>query len=168
MVAVTNQTRNAIWQDLWDAERYVRYYGALADSYRFRHRTMRFALLAALLIEATVFLPKITDPLFTLLTVAGGIAIAALAAWDAIADYAKNSAMLTVASEECASVNTQWGELWLDIESYAIDESVARARRLDLLERLNTIAARIDVGLDEKLNDSCEADAERVLREKYV
>ena len=168
MAAVTDQTRNAIWQDLWDAERYVRYYGSLADSYRIRHRTMRFTLLAALLIEATVLLPNIPDPLFTFLTVAGGIAIAGLAAWDAISDYAKNSAMLSVASEECALANTQWGELWLDIESYAIDESRARARRLELLDRLNTIAARVDVGLDEKLNDSCEADSERVLREKYV
>ena len=48
MAAVTDQTRNAIWQDLWDAERYVRYYGSLADSYRVRHRNMRFALLAAI------------------------------------------------------------------------------------------------------------------------
>lgn len=168
MAVVTDQTRNVIWQDLWDAERYVRYYGALADSYRIRHRNMRFALLAALLIEATVFLPNISEPLFTFLTVAGGIAIAGLAAWDAISDYAKNSALLAVASEDCASVNTQWGELWLDIESYAIDESQARARRRELLDRLNAIASRVDVGLDEKLNESCSEDATKTLVEKYA
>ena len=168
MAVVTDRTRNTIWQDLWDAERYVRYYGALADSYRIRHRNMRFALLAALLIEATVFLPNISDPVFTFLTVAGGIAIAGLAAWDAISDYAKNSALLAVASEDCALVNTQWGELWLDIESYAIDESQARARRRELLDKVNAIAGRVDVSLDEKLNDSCEADAAKVLREKYA
>ena len=51
---VTDQTRNTIWQDLWDAERYFRYYSSLSDTYRHRHRLIRFATLAAVLVEAAV------------------------------------------------------------------------------------------------------------------
>ncbi len=79
-----------------------------------------------------------------------------------------NAALLAVASEDCASVNMEWRELWLDIESYAIDESEARRRRRKLLDKANAIAGRVDVGLDEKLNDSCAEEATRTLVEKYA
>ena len=172
---VTDQTRNAIWQDLWDAERYYRYYGSLSDSYRRRHRLTRFATLASVLVEATISVSYIstgvtgiwaTILLAAIITL--GIVIAILVAWDATSNYAGDAVALSWVSVDCASLNAQWADLWLDIESFSIDEDEARSRQRDLIRKFNTIASRIDVDLDEKTNQASAADAVKVLSEKYA
>ena len=174
-IMVTDQTRNAIWQDLWDAERYYRYYSALSDSYRRRHRLTRFATLASVLVEATISISYISADvagilatIFLTVIVMLGIAIAILVAWDATSNYAGDAVALSWVSVDCASLNAEWADLWLDIESFAIDEEEARSRQRELIRKFNTIAARIDVDLDEKTNEASAADAVKVLREKYA
>ena len=172
---VTDQTRTAIWEDLWDAERYSRYYSSLSDSYRRRHRLTRFATLASVLVEATVAVSYVSTrvegtwaTILLVMIVALGIGIAVLVAWDAVSNYAEDAAALSWVSVDCALLNTQWADLWLDIESYAIDEQEARSRQRELLQEFNTIAARIDVDLDEKMNEASAEEAEKVLRERYA
>ena len=172
---VTDQTRTAIWQDLWDAERYSRYYSSLSDSYRRRHRLTRFATLASVLVEAAVSVSYVSASvegtwaaILLAVIVALGIGIAVLVAWDAVSSYAEDAAALSWVSVDCALLNTQWADLWLDIESYAIDEQEARSRQRELLQKFNTIAARIDVDLDEKMNEASAEEAEKVLRERYA
>ena len=172
---VTDQTRNAIWQDLWDAERYFRYYSSLSDLYRRRHRLTRFATLASVLVEATISVSYISTgvagvwaTIFLALIVALGIVIAILVAWDATSNYAGDAVALSWVSVDCALLNAQWADLWLDIESYAIDEHEARSRQRELLYKFNAIASRIDVDLDEKTNEASAANAVKVLREKYA
>lgn len=174
-IMVTDHTRNAIWQDLWDAERYYRYYSSLSDSYRRRHRLTRFATLASVLVEATLSVSYISTgvagfwaTVILSLIVALGIAIAILVAWDATSNYAGDAVALSWVSVDCMSLNAQWTDLWLDIESFEIDEGEARSRQRELIRKFNTIAARIDVDLDEKTNEVSAADAEKVLREKYA
>lgn len=41
----TSQTRNAVWQELLDTARLVRYYEALSNRYRRYHWAVRFVLL---------------------------------------------------------------------------------------------------------------------------
>lgn len=105
--------------------------------------------------------------IFLALIVALGIAIAILVAWDATSNYAGDAVALSWVSVDCALLNAQWADLWLDIESFAIDEERARQRQRQLIGKFNTIAARIDVDLDEKMNEASAADAVEVLREKY-
>ena len=168
MNMVTDQTRNAVWQNLLDAERYVRYFGALADRYQTRHRLLRYALLVSVIVEATVFIPNIPDGLFIMLTASLGIVIIGLAAWDAVSDYGKNAAFLTLVAADCALLKNEWNELWMDIETYAVDESQARDRRRELDSRLRVVAERTNVNLDESLNDSCAEEAFRVMEQQYA
>ena len=172
---VTDQTRNAIWQDLWDAERYFRYYSSLSDSHRRRHKLTRFATLASVLVEATASVSYVSigvqgvwTTILLALIVGLGIVIAILVAWDAVSNYAEDAAALSWVSVDCASLNMQWADLWLDIESYAVDEEEARSRQCELLHRFSTIASRIDVNLDEKTNEASAEEAEKVLRERYA
>ena len=172
---VTDQTRNAIWQDMWDAERYSRYYGSLSDSYRRRHKLMRFATLASVLVEATISVSYIGTgvsgmwaTVFLALIVGLGIAITILVIWDATSNYAGDAVALSWVSLDCALLNAQWADLWLDIESFAIDEDEARSRQRELIRKFNTVAARIDVDLDEKTNEISASEASEVLREKYA
>ena len=168
ITVVTDQTRNAVWQDLLDGERYVRYFGALADRYQTRHRFLRYGLLVSVIVEAAVLIPKMPDIVFTVLAVSLGIVIIGLAAWDAVSDYGKNAAVLTLVTADCAMLKNEWEELWMDIETYAVDESRARERRRDLERRLNIVAERTNVNLDESLNDSCEEEAFRVVKQRYA
>lgn len=172
---VTDQTRNAIWQDIWDAERYSRHYGSLSDVYGHRHKMTRFAILASVLVEATISVSFVTigvegiwTAIFLALIVGIGIVIAVLVSWDAVSNYAEDAAALSWVSVDCAYLNVQWADLWLDIESYAIDEHEARSRQRELLHRFNVVASRIDVGLDEKINEASAEEAVRVLKEKYA
>ena len=172
---VTDQTRNAIWQDLWDAERYSRYYSSLSDVYSRRHRLTRFATLASVLVEATVSVSYISTgvdgvwaTIFLALIVALGVAIAVLVAWDATSNYARYAVALSWVSVDCAALKLEWADLWQDIESYAIDEQEARSRQSELIRRFNTIATRVDVDLDEKINEASAEDAVRVLKEQYA
>ncbi len=172
---VTDQTRNAIWQDMWDAERYSRYYGSLSDSYRRRHKLTRFATLASVLVEATISVSYISTgvsgmwaTVFLALIVGLGIAITILVIWDATSNYAGDAVALSWVSVDCALLNAQWADLWLDIESFAIDEDEARARQRELIRKFNTFAVRIDVDLDEKTNEISASEASEVLREKYA
>ena len=172
---VTDQTRNAIWQDLWDAERYSRYYSSLSDVYRRRHKLIRFATLASVLVEATVSVSFVSigvevvwATIFIAAIVALGIVIGILVAWDALANYAESAAALSWVSVDCAALNSEWTDLWLKIESYGIDEQEVHSRRRELIRRFNTIATRIDVHLDEKINEASAEDAAKVLQEKYA
>lgn len=168
MTTVTDQTRNAVWQNLLDAERYVRYFGALADRFQTRHRLLRYTLLVSVIVEATVFIPNMPDILFIVLTAALGIVIIGLAAWDAVSDYGKNAAVLTLVTADCALLKNEWDELWMDIETFAVDEPQARDRRRGLERRLSVVAERTNVNLDESLNDSCEEEAFKVVEQRYA
>ena len=175
---VTDYTRNQIWQELWDSERFVLYFSDLADAYRRRHQIMRLAIIFAVFIEATVTV--IFASLIASLGVAGiwinifvvlitllGITIAALGAGAAISDYTENATILGWVSDDCKSLNTQWGELWQDIETFAIGEHQARDRRRELLKGFDAITARIQIVLDKNRNESSAEAAVEILRKKY-
>ena len=57
-----------------------------------------------------------------MLTASLGIVIIGLAAWDAVSDYGKNAAVLSLVTADCAMLKNEWDELWMDIETYAVDE----------------------------------------------
>ena len=94
--------------------------------------------------------------------------IIGIAAWDAVSDYGKNAAVLTLVTADCAMLKNEWNELWMDIETYAVDESQARDRRRELDSRLRVVAERTNVNLDESLNDSCAEEAFRVMEQQYA
>ena len=161
--AVTEVTRQAIWYDLWDAERYVRYYGSLAGRYRLRHGIIRGSLLASVLIEATIILPLAN----TIITVIGGALIVLLVVWEAISNYARDAALLGSINADCSTLNDKWEDLWLDVESYAVSEGEARSRRRLLVSEFNSIERRIEMSTDEDLSASSAKEAKKALEEKY-
>ena len=172
---VTDQTRNAIWLGMRDAERRFRYYGSLSDSYRRRHKLTRFATLASVLVEAVISVSYISTgvsgmwaTVFLALIVGLGIVIVILVTWSVTSNYGGDAVALSWVSVDCTLLNAQWADLWLDIESFAIDEDEARLRQRELIRKFNTVAARIDVNWDEKTNKISALEAEEVLRKKYA
>ena len=171
MARVTDHTRESVWQDFTDAERYLRYYTGLADKYRTRHNLVRSMLLGAILVEAVIVIPfmsEIPSPWGIVATVIVGLAIIALTVFDATSNDAKNSAKLTVAGEDCALLHVEWRSLWSDIETDVIEEREARERQRALLDRTNTIASRVELNQDEKRNLRYAAEANEVMRGRYA
>ena len=171
MDRVTDYTRTSIWQDHTDAERYLRYYIGLADKYRTRHNVIRSLLLGAILVEASIVIPfmsSIPQPWGIVATVIVGLAIIALTVFDATSNDAKNSAKLTVASEDCAILHIEWRSLWLDIETDKVEEGEARRRQRELLGRMNIIASRVELNQDEKRNVRSATEANEVMRGRYA
>ena len=160
---VTESTRERIYQDLWDAERYVRYYEALAGRYRLLHKLLRGLLLTSVLVEATLILPFTNS----LITGAGVAVIVLLVVWEAISDYAKNAALLSSISADCSTLNNEWDELWLDADAYAVSEAEARSRRRQLISEFDSIERRIEMSPDKKLATRSAQAAKEVLEKKY-
>ncbi len=160
---VTESTRQRIYRDLWNAERYARYYEALAGKYRLRHRLLRGLLLTSVLVEAAL-IQRFTDPL---IVVAGVAVIVLLVVWEAISDYAKNAALLSSISADCLTLSYEWDELWLDVESYAVSEAEARSRRRRLISEFDSIERRIEMSPDEGLATRSAQAATEALEEKY-
>ena len=160
---VTELTRQRIYRDLCNAERNARYYEALAGKYRLRHKLLRGLLLVSVLVEATL-IQRFTDPLI----IGAGVAvIVLLVVWDAISDYAKNAALLSSISADCLTLNYEWDELWLDVESYTVSEAAARSRRRRLISEFDSLERRIEMSPDEGLATRSAQAATKALEEKY-
>ena len=165
---VTDQTRSAVWNNILDSERFFRYFGVLADMYSNRHKLVRFGLLGSLIVEATIFIPNISGPVSMIVTVIFGGLIVALAAWDAVSDYGKLSERLKLVSADCGLLRNEWADLWRDIETYTVDEAQARDRLRELETRQSFITSRVEVNLNESINDASEEAAFKVVRDQYA
>ena len=168
MDIVADQTRRAVWENVLDAEKNFRYFGALADQYSNRAKWMRVALLGSVLIEGAVLIPNASNALGIAFTILMGVVIAGLVAWDAISDYGKTAAGLRSVHADTNMLRNEWAHLWRDIETYAISEAEARRRLRDLENMEIFIFGKVDVPLNESYNDSCEEEAFRVVQEQYA
>lgn len=162
---VAEQTRNAIWQELLDVARLVRYYEALSDQHRRNHLIVRFLLLAA----AAGGIAALLDLLPAMAQLVAGGVIALLVAWDFVSDYAKKAAILHAISIECSAMEIEWQALWLELEN--ISDADARLENTRLSRRIADVtgwAGQADIREDRKLNEECEKAAYRVMTDRYA
>ena len=162
---VTQQTRNAIWQELLDVARLVRYYEALSDQHRRNHLIVRFLLLAA----AAGGIAALLDLLPAMAQLVAGGVIALLVAWDFVSDYAKKAAILHAISIECSAMEIEWQALWLELEN--ISDAEARRENTRLSRRIADVtgwAGQADIREDRRLNEECEKAACRVMTDRYA
>ena len=163
----TDQVRNEAWYGLLEIVRLTRYYEALSDKYRRNNMIVRFLLLAA----AASGIAAMVDLLpATAQRLSSGL-VALLVMWDFVSDYAKKAAILHAVSVECSTLENEWRELWVNIDSAdATDESVQQINRR-LSKRLTEVtswAGHADIREDRKLNEQCEATSFKVMRDRYA
>ena len=171
MPTVTDGTRKSVWEDFNDSEYYTRYYSKLADKYRKRHFRIRYTLLGIVLIEATIVIPlmsRIPEPYWILATSGVGLMVVALTVFDAISNDATNAAKLTVASDECRVLHTEWRELWVDIGNEQVEENVLREKQRALLSRTNLLGTRVEINEDKSLNEDSALEANEIMRGQYA
>ena len=171
MASVTDGTRKSVWDDFNNSEYYARYYRKLADRYRKRHLYVRYSLLGSVLIEAVILIPfmsRIPEPYGILATGGVGLIVIALTVFDAISNDATTTAKLTVASDECRVLHTEWRELWLDIESGKVEENVVREKQRASLSRTNLLGTRVEINQDEDRNLESAVEANQIMESQYA
>ena len=164
--AVTNGTRHAVWSEMLDAARMTRYAERMESRYRTLHAAVRFGLL----LSATGSVATILDALPGQWQVIPNLAITVLVTWDFMSDYGTKIAVLNSAKRECQDLETEWRQLWLDVDSAVCTDSDVRMRNKELSRRLGraTIPMDVQVKVSEKINVASTADAYRVTEDRYA
>ena len=124
---MNQQETNKVWRGLLDAERFVRYYGRLAEKFS-RWNRIALSVIAILTSGAAVAmlaeLPGWTDswapPLLAVFA-------AALAFWLSYADYSRRAGIAAGIAAQCMELVQEWEELWLDANASDVS---ARANEL--------------------------------------
>lgn len=166
-IMVSEQMRQAVWQDLLDVARLVRYYEALSNRYRLRHSLIQFLLLASALSGIAALLNLLPE---VVQLVASGL-IAFLVAWDFVAGYARKAAVLHTINYECHALEIEWSELWASINSADVSDTEAREKNKQLEKKFLSVtgwAGQANIRVDQKLNAKCEEVAYKVMAAQYA
>ena len=169
--SIPDVVRTSVWEDFYNADYYARYFSMMAGKYRTRHHCLRFALLALILIEATVItlaVPILSSPWDVLLVVAISAAIVLLTALDAVHNYATHSARLAVVGDEYQILCSEWRELWISIEIGSVDVEEVQNRQRVLLHRTHVLGVHIDLSTDNEFNQRSAKESARIMENQYA
>ena len=167
MAVVTGATRNAVWQEMLDVARLVRYYDRMARRRQQRHFGIRIALFAS----AAAGMAAAIDALPDGVRVASGALVALLVAWDFLADYANKAVILGVIRGECSEAGDELDELWGRVQSNSVGDGDTRRTLAGLKRRVTRVTARAgaaNISTNERLNVRCEEDAFKALSDRYA
>lgn len=168
MEPVTDQTRSAVWRTLYDLERNVRYYHAMADVYRRRNRWLRFVILVGIFIEAAILYAAASQFWAFYVGAGGGLLLAALTVWDVVSDYAENAATLRVTAFICDDLKRETEALWRSIESDRISTPDADTALVSITARWATATQRAKPETNARLNRQVSADAGKDMANRYA
>ena len=166
--------RLAVWNGLLDAERYVRYYGALAERYRRQHQIPRYIMAVAAVAGAV---PIFFQEQFPLGLTAGAILlILAAVAWDLLSDHGRKAAILDAISVECGEYETQLRDLWVSLEQSLaegtpLDQAAIRTTLVEIETAIDRVTARASlaaVAIDPELNSKVMNEANEVLTARFT
>ena len=144
--------RNAVWQQLLDAERLARYHGELADRYQRRQTLIRLAMAGASAIGAIGLIIQVeqwTSPAAILIMIAAVV-------WDFLHNDGKKAAILYSISVDCGEYETKLRVMWRALDAGpGFDEDTIRTNLLEIeqgMERATARSGYADIRVDEKLN----------------
>ena len=165
-MSVRAEIRHAVWDDMLDAARMARYAESMESHYRTCHTVVRFGLLLSASGSVAAFLnalPHGSQLYFS-------VAVSVLVAWDFMSDYANKIAVLGSTKRECQELETEWRDLWLDVDSPESTDLDVQRRNRELSRRLGraTIPMDVQVKVDAKKNEICTRDAYKVTEARYV
>ena len=167
MAGVNEATRTAVWQEMLDVARLVRYYERMASRQQRRRHAARFVLLA----PAMAGMAAVVSALPEAVTVVSGAVIAFFVAWDILADPANKAAVLDSIRRDCSEAEVELDALWGEIQADAVSEAEARRTLAGLARRVARATDRAGsahVPTNERLNVECEEAAFKVMRNRYA
>lgn len=165
---VTGHLRADTWILLYDLERSIRYYRAKSAKLHRNSLLLRFFLLTGVVVEV-VLAYRVAEYSWGLWAVLGlGIAMAALAVWDALSQYSRDSVLVGYVGLDCETLRTDAEALWRNIESYRIDLDEAEREYRYIHSLWERATERVTLGDDEGINTKSASDASEYLMSKYA
>ena len=167
MAGASDATRNAVWQEMLDAARLVRYYERMASRHQRRHLGTRLVLLAS----ATAGVAAVVGALPDAVRVVSGAVVALLVAWDFLADDANKAAVLDSIRRDCSEAEGELAALWGEVQADAVSDAEARRTLAGLSRRVahaTDRAGSAHVPTDERLNAECEEAAFKAMEGRYA
>ena len=161
----TDATRNAVWQEMLDTARLVRYYDRRASTLQRWHFGVRLVLLAS----ASAGIAALIEALPAQVRIYCVAAIAGLVAIDFLADFATKAALLSFIRAECNETSVELDALWGELQSDSINDDEARRRLKDLKHRVTRATNRVEqLPTNERLNVKCEETAMKIMADRYA
>ena len=163
---VAAPVRNVVWGYMLDVSRVARYAEAMGTRYRRQHMLIRSGLLVAASGSVAAVVTEFPD----LWRAASGIAITALVVADFMLDYATKIAALDSAKRECDALESDWRELWLDVDAPESTDADIRRRNLELVRRFERVTGPMDahVPVNQKVNVLSAESAYKVAADQYA
>ena len=163
--------RNAVWQQLLDAERLVRYYGEMTDRYRRWQRIPRYLMGASSVVGAAAIMFE-TDWIPNGVYLPVFLLIIAAIVWDFMHDYGDKAAILYSISVECGEYETELQDLWRSVDAeQPLEESRIRARLKEIesgMQRVTARAGYAGITVDEKLNEKTQEEGFKVISDRFT
>ena len=166
MAGVSEATRTAVWQEMLDVARLVRYYERMASRQQWWRRAVRFVLLVPAMAGMAVVVRELPEAF----NVVSGAVIAFFVAWDLLTDPANKAAVLDSIRRDCSEVGVELDALWGEIQADAVSDAEARRTLAGLAQRVVRATDRTGsahIPTNERLNVECEEDAFKVMRDRY-
>ena len=160
----------AVWDTLLDAERYSRYYGALSNRYRRRHRILRFFLLLAAIGVIPRFIALFPETVSWLSEVAA-LCIIALVTLDFMAEYGRKADILHAIAVECGEYEVRLRHLMFAIQSGTLDAGniLIELRTIESgMSRVTDRAGYADIGEDVQENNRAWTEARDVVSGRFA
>ncbi len=167
MAGVSEATRNAVWQEMLDVARLVRYYERMASRQQRWRRAVRFVLL----VPAMAGMAMVISALPEAVSVISGAVIAFFVAWDLLTDPANKAAVLDSIRRDCSEVGVELDALWGEVQADAVSDAEARRTLAGLSRRVvraTDRAGSAHVPTDERLNVECEEAAFKAMEGRYA
>ena len=161
---LNDATRNLVWQGQLDVVRLARYYGALEQKYRRKHKGVRYTLSLAAVVTALPLIPAVPG---TVASVAG-ICVVGLVVWDLVHGYGGKVAALRVAVEGLNELAERHRSLWDEVNDDSVDERQARDRAEALRVASLNLLRGIDIETDTALNERCQSEAFESEQQRYA
>lgn len=162
--------RNAVWDTLLDAERYSRYYSALSERHRLRHRVLRFSLFLAAIGVIPQFL-ELLPSTFDWISEVAALGVIAVVAWDFMAEDGRKADILHAIAVECGECELRLRHLMHAIQFGVAnaEEILAELRTIETsLSRVTDRAGYADIGQDSRENDRAWAEARDVVSGRFA
>ena len=160
---MTAATKNAVWQDLIEIDRLVRYYSLLSTRYHTRHRWT----LGAILVGTLVGVAAIGESSIAWV----GPLIVALAVIFENHDRTRERAVVSdVLAQQYRLAMSDWTALWDEMNADAMSEEDVLAKKRELMNRIEralgglddrlALGATGDVQVNEQAADQTKLDLE--------
>ena len=160
--AVTEHTKDRLWEEMWDVARYVQYYEMQTNWLARWNKIVRFFILvgAALAVGSTA------DLLPAGYGIVGGLALLVLTAVDLIWNWGAKAALSHAISLECCVIEKDYESLWSSVKTEQIGDRECQERINHLSMRVIAATSQLSE-TDKRLNRKAQDAATKVLADRW-